>query len=74
MTRTFWIVAGLFMVLASIVAGLRTNIGRGSLSETKSAFAEVDLNLVSQQSPYMRNTGGLNPRRHKYRSWKTLSS
>jgi hypothetical protein len=54
MTRTFWIVAGLFMVLASIVAGLRTNIGTGSLSETKSHSADVDLKLVSQQSPFMR--------------------
>jgi hypothetical protein len=54
MTRTFWIVAGLFMVLASIVAGLRTNIGKGSLSETKSSSADVDLKLVSQKSPFMR--------------------
>jgi hypothetical protein len=54
MTRTFCIVAGLFMVLASIVASLQTNIGAGSLSETKSASADADLKLVSQQSPFMR--------------------
>jgi hypothetical protein len=54
MHRTFWIVAGLFIALALIAAGLRTNVGSGSLSEAKSASTDGNLKLVSEQSPYMR--------------------
>jgi preprotein translocase subunit SecG len=54
MNRTFWIVAGLFIVLALVVAGLRTNLGTGTPSENRSASADGDLKLVSEQSPYMR--------------------
>jgi preprotein translocase subunit SecG len=54
MNRTFWIVAGLFIVLVLVVAGLRTSVGTGTLSENKSASTDGDLKLVSEQSPYMR--------------------
>jgi hypothetical protein len=54
MNRTFWVVAGLSIALALIAAGLRTNVSTGSLSDTKSASADADLKLVSEQSPYMR--------------------
>jgi preprotein translocase subunit SecG len=54
MNRTFWIVAGLFIVLVLVVAGLRTSVGTGTLSENKSASADGDWKLVSEQSPYMR--------------------
>ena len=54
MHRTFWIVAGLFIALALTAAGLRTNVGSGSLSEAKSASTDGNLKLVSEQSPYMR--------------------
>jgi preprotein translocase subunit SecG len=37
MNRTFWIGAGLFIVMALVVAGLRTNLGTGTLSENRTA-------------------------------------
>jgi hypothetical protein len=36
MNRILWVVAGLFIALALIAAGLQSNVGTGSLSDTKS--------------------------------------